>query len=98
MFYQLEGAYSFSCCGINIFTPTVTFRRDKRQPPNKPITSREYKLMLNLTLKYRHPDRYLSASQKVAASEDAENRYKEDDDDIETKFEEDILRQSVSTR
>jgi hypothetical protein len=97
MFYQLEGAYSFSCCGISICADGY-YRRDKMQPPNKPITSREYKLMLNLTLKYRHPDRYLSASQKVAASEDAENRYKEDDDDIETKFEEDILRQSVSTR
>jgi hypothetical protein len=136
------------------------------QPPNKPITSREYKLMLNtdrfkdreegsdlfwallawlverqggepkkkteekdrrvwyldtpgqelrqkgfvlrlreemeaakrhkLTLKHRHPDRYLSASRKVTASKVAENKYEEEDKDIKTKFEEDILRQSVS--
>lgn len=128
------------------------------QPPNKPITSREYKLMLNadrfkdrddgsdafwdlvaalvekqggeakkkieekprrvwyldtpgfelrqagfvlrlreemeetkrfkLTLKCRHADRYLSASQNVAAGAAV--------DEAETKFEEDILRQSVS--
>lgn len=49
-----------------------------------------------LTLKYRHPDRYLASNSEMAVSPMAEDKYREDDDDIETKFEEDILRASVS--
>lgn len=45
-----------------------------------------------LTLKFRHPDRYLSASRNVAVSAAGQAA----SDDITTKFEEDILRQSVS--
>ncbi len=44
-----------------------------------------------LTLKYRHPDRYLAADSRVLVSAEAEAKYKEDNSDIETKFEEDIL-------
>ncbi|MCA9950767.1 MAG: hypothetical protein KDE48_14050 [Anaerolineales bacterium] len=49
-----------------------------------------------LTLKYRHPDRYLASETQVLASAMAEVKYREDDDDIETKFEEDILLHSAS--
>ena len=49
----------------------------------------------NLTLKCRHSDRYLAASTKVSVSEEAEATYKEDRGDIESKFEADILGQSV---
>jgi hypothetical protein len=43
-----------------------------------------------LTLKHRNPDRYLSASHSVTVSLKAEI----EDEDVDTKFEEDILRDS----
>ena len=49
-----------------------------------------------LTLKYRHSDRYLAANAKVSVSAEAEDKHMEDEGDIETKFEEDIIRSSVS--
>src|SRR5210317_1950991 len=49
-----------------------------------------------LTLKYRHSDRYLAANANVFVSAEAEDLHKEDEKDIETKFEEDIIHSSVS--